>query len=193
MNHFSHLDSVRQEMSDPFPSGRMTPVELGDHLARLVWESFSDYLMDPDTLSILARLGVPLEEGLPPERVTEELLIFHMWVHSRAVQLSFFRRTPDEEVRKILDRMHGAIFEDMVANGTPKPRIPVFEQRVSARYSEYYTAAEVSDDRVGTTALEHVVGERRPRSAAPARRLTERAVELATPLRDFLDGVDLAL
>jgi hypothetical protein len=169
----------------------MSPEELGDHLARLVWESFSDYLMDPATLAMLTRLRIPVEEGLPPERVTEDLLIFHMWVHSRAVQLSFYRRAPDEAVRVILDHMHRALFEDMVANGTPKPRIPVFEQRVSARYSEYYTAAEVSDDHVGKVALDHLVEGRGPRPALPARRLTERAVEIATPLRDFLDGVDL--
>ena len=112
-------------------------------------------------------------------------------MHSRAVQLSFFRRAEDEAVRAVLDQMHRAIFDDMVANGTPRPRIPVFEQRVSARYADYYAAAETSDARVGKVAVDHLVERKKPKSALPARRLTERAVEIATPLRDFLDGVDL--
>jgi hypothetical protein len=140
---------------------------------------------------MLERLGLPVEDGLPPERFTEELLIFHMWVHSRAVQLSFVRRVPDPIIREILDHLHRAIFEDMVTNGTTKSRIPVFEQRVSARYAEYYAAAEASDDSVGVAALEHLLGGRPQSPQEAARVLTERAVVMASPLRDFLEGVDV--
>jgi hypothetical protein len=79
----------------------------------------------------------------------------------------------------------------MIANGTPEAQIPVFEQRVSARYAEFNAAAEVSDKRVGEVAVEYLsdrVG-RRVRGAAAA--LTERAIEVANPLRDFLEGVEL--
>lgn len=191
MHDFLDLESIRAELSGPAPSGRMTPGELGDILARLVWESFSDYLADPETHALLAGLGIEVEEGVPPKRTAEELLIFHMWAHSRAVQLSFYRHDSPDAVKEVLDHLHRAIFEDMIANGTPQPQIPVFEQRVSARYAELYTAAEVSDKRVGEVALEHIsdLSPRRLRAAAAV--LTERAIEVANPLKDFLEGVEL--
>ncbi|MEX1257825.1 MAG: hypothetical protein WEG36_09410 [Gemmatimonadota bacterium] len=189
MDHFLDLDTIRAEMTGPHPSGRMTPEELGDNVARLVWESFSDFLVDPQLLASLRGMGIPIEEGVPQERAAEELLIFHMWTHSRAIELSFHRRVPPEAIRRALDHLHRAIFEDMVTNGTPRPQIPVFEQRVSARYAEYRAAAEETDARVGEVAVEHLGGS--GESPAAARRLTDRAVEMANPLRDYLEGVDL--
>jgi hypothetical protein len=189
MDHFLDLDTIRAEMKGPHPSGRMTPEELGDTVARLVWESFSDFLVDPRLLALLPRMGIPVEDGVPQERTAEELLIFHMWAHSRAVEMALHRRVPDDAIRRALDHLHRAIFEDMVANGTPRLQIPVFEQRVSARYAEYRAAAEESDARVGEIAVEHLGGS--ARIPAVARRLTDRAVEMANPLRDYLDGVDL--
>jgi hypothetical protein len=192
MHGFPDLDQVRSEMQAPFPSGRMTPRELGDTLAQLVWESFSDFVADAEYRPLLVRLGIPLEDGIPPERIAEELLILHLWAHSRAVQLSLFRRVPESDARATLDHLHGAVFEDMVKNGTPEAQLPVFEQRVSARYTEYYAAAEQSDQRVGEVALEHLV-EAGAAGGSPAasRLLTERAIEVANPLRDFVSGVEL--
>jgi hypothetical protein len=192
MHGFPDLDQVRSEMEAPYPSGRMSPQELGDTLAQLVWESFSDFIADPEYRPLLLRLGIPLEDGLPTERIAEELLILHLWAHSRAVQLSLFRRVPESDVRTTLDHLHRAVFEDMVKNGTPEAQLPVFEQRVSARYTEYYAAAEQSDQRVGEVALEHLVeaGLNGP-GAGAARVLTERAIEVANPLRDFVSGVEL--
>ena len=37
---------------------------------------------------------------------------------------------PPGTVRDVLDQLHRAVFEDMIANGTPRAQIPVFEQRV---------------------------------------------------------------
>jgi len=193
MSHFLDLDSIRAEMRNPYPSGRMSPEELGDSVARLVWECFSDQLVDPELLETLSRPGVELEGGMPDRRSAEELLIFLMWAHSRAVQLSFFRRVPSPLVRDILDHLHRAIFEDMVTHGTPKPQIPVFEQRVSARYAEYYAAAEMSDERVGEVALDHLIDGTAPKGDAGARLLTERAIEISHPLRDFLEGVEVTV
>jgi hypothetical protein len=173
MDHFLDLETIRAEMTSPHPSGRMTPEELGDNVARFVWESFSDFLVDPQLLALLNRMGIPIEDGVPQERAAEELLIFHMWTHSRAIELSFHRRVPQDAIRRALDHLHRAIFEDMVTNGTPRPQIPVFEQRVSARYAEY---RHLGGSSVSPTA---------------ARRLTDRAVEVANPLRDYLEGVDL--
>jgi hypothetical protein len=191
MQDFLDVESIRAEMSGPAPSGRMSPAELADTLARFVWESFSDYLADPETHALLHRLGIEVEDGVPPKRVAEELLIFHMWAHSRAVQLSFYRHSSPELATEVLDELHRAIFEDMVANGTPEAQIPVFEQRVSARYSEFYAASEVSDKRVGEVALDHVTDGAKGKGRGAAAALTERAIEVANPLRDFLEGVEL--
>lgn len=178
-------------MEAPYPSGRMSPRELGETLAQLVWESFSDFVADHEYRPFLGRLGVPLEDELPPERVAEELLILHMWAHSQAVQLSLFRRVPEAAVKETLDRLHRAIFEDMVGNGTPEAQLPVFEQRVSARYTEYYAAAKKSDQKVGEVALEHLVEAGAKGTGAAARVLTDRAIEISHPLRDFVAGVEL--
>jgi hypothetical protein len=189
MEQFPDLESIRAEMTGPHPSGQMTPQEVGETVARLVWESFSDFLVEPLLLRLFRRMGVPIEEGVPQERAAEELLILHIWIHSRAIELSFHRRVPPEAIRSALDHLHRAIFEDMVANGTPRPQIAVFEQRVGARYAEYRAAAEDSDSRVGEVAVEHLGGS--GETTAVARRLTDRAVEVANPLRDYLEGVEL--
>ena len=39
MSRFLDLDGVRAEMKDPFPFGRRSSRQLGEHLARLVWEN----------------------------------------------------------------------------------------------------------------------------------------------------------
>ena len=191
MTPVPNLQAVLEEMNAPFPGGRMSASQLGDILARLVWESFSDYLVDPRNRSFLERLGITLNEGVPEDGVAEEILIFHMWAHSRAVQLAYFNTVPEEGIREILDHLHMAVFEDMVAHGTPEAQLPVFEQRVAGRYAEYNQAAAASDEHVGSAILRHLArmpGERR-RAAVQA--LTRQAVELASPLRDYLEGVEL--
>ena len=79
----------------------------------------------------------------------------------------------------------------MVEHGTSQAQIPVFEQRVSARYADYNVAARRSDPKVGQTALDHLVDAGALDSPTMAQRLTERVVEIAHPLRDFLEGVEL--
>lgn len=168
----------------------MTPKELGDTLARLVWESFSDFIADGDAEVLLGGLGLTREDGLIAEAPAEEILIFLMWAHTRGFQLAFVGRSDTELVREGLDAFHTAIFEDMVDNGTPRTQLPLFEQHVSARYSEYYAAARKSDAHVGKTIARHLAGsESGPESLAAA--LQERAIEVANPLKDFLDEVEL--
>ena len=190
MDHLPDLDLVRRELEEPYPSGRMSAQELGDTLARLVWESFSDMLADPEHRDLLGGEGED-ESVVPSERVSEELLILHLWAHTRAVELSFFRRVPEALVREGLDHLHRAVFEDMVEHGTPKAQIPVFEQRVSARYADYNGAARQSDRMVGRTALEHLASAGVSDSPVTADVLTDRIVEIAHPLRDYLEGVQL--
>lgn len=167
----------------------MTPDELGESLTRLVWENFSDFVSEGDTEIPISDLGVATEEGLPEQHAAEEALIFLMWAHTRGAELAFHGRAPKSLIREGLDRMHAAIYEDMREHGTPESQLPIFEQRVSARYAEYYSAAEESDAAVGEAVMRHLVGE--SGSSRSARALTDRAIAVANPLRDFLEEVDL--
>jgi hypothetical protein len=151
----------------------MTPEELGDSLARLVWESFSDFVAESD-----------------PENAAEEALIFFMWAHTRGTQLAFIGRAQEDLVRRGLDVMHKAVFEDMAVHGTPRSQLPIFEQRVAARYAEYAIAAEVSDARLGRAVVRHLTG-REELPEAAVRAVAERAIAVANPLRDFLEDVQL--
>ncbi len=168
----------------------MTPQELGDTLARLVWESFSDFIADGEAEDLLGGLGLTGEDGVPGEAPAEEILIFLMWAHTRGLQLAFIGRSDRDLVREGLDEFHSAIFEDMVDNGTPRNQIPLFEQRVSTRYTEYYNAARVSDAHVGQAVARHLAGSHSgPETLADA--LQERAIAVANPLKDFLEEVEL--
>jgi hypothetical protein len=168
----------------------MNSQDLGDTLARLVWESFSDFIADGDAENLLGDLGLTQDDGIPAEAPAEEMLIFLMWAHTRGLQQAFVGRADKDLVRKGLDAFHSAIFHDMVDNGTPQAQVPLFEQRVSARYAEFYSAAESSDVELGKAVARHLAGSRQsPDSLAAA--LTEKAIEVANPLRDFLEEVDL--
>ena len=168
----------------------MTPEEVGDTLARLVWESFSDFIADGDAEVLLGDLGLTREDGLPAQATTEEILIFLMWAHTRGLQQAFIGRSDEALVREGLDAFHAALFEDMVNNGTPRIQIPLFEQRVSARYAEYYAAARQSDAAVGRAVAHHVSGSAAG-SEPLASALQEQAIAVANPLRDFLEEIDL--
>lgn len=169
----------------------MTTDELGDNLARLVWESFTDFLSQEDVETPLPENAALTEEdGAPDQELVEEALIFFMWAHTRGAQLAFLGRTPDQTLRKGLDAMHKAVFDDMVEHGTPRAQLPIFEQRVSARYAEYHQAASESDGRLGEAVCRHLSGP--PENCRQmAHALTERAIAVAHPLRDFLEDVEL--
>jgi hypothetical protein len=166
----------------------MTPAELADSLARLVWESFSDFLSKED-VETLPDVDTLYDDEAAATRTAEEALIFFMWAHTRGAQLAFMGRAPDELIRQGLNAMHQAVFEDMVQNGTPSEQLPKFEQRVSMRYAEYHTAAAESDLRVGRAVVRHLVGDSKRPGLIDA--IRERAVAVANPLRDFLEDVDL--
>ncbi len=168
----------------------LTPSALGDHLAHLVWESFSDFMAAGDAEIPVEDLGVGVNEGLPPQHTVEEALIFLMWAHTRGAQLAFVGRAPDHLLKATLDALHAAIFEDMADNGTPTSQLPLFEQRVSARYIEYNQAAERSDADLGEAVASHLTGSSPEDAELPAG-LAERARAAANPLRDFLEEVEL--
>ncbi|MGD8288634.1 MAG: hypothetical protein PVJ80_00920 [Gemmatimonadota bacterium] len=166
----------------------MTPTELGDNLARLVWESFSDFLSKEDVETPLPD-DTLYDDDAAANRTAEESLIFFMWAHTRGAQLAFMGRCPDELIRQGLNAMHQAVFEDMVQNGTPSAQLPKFEQRVSMRYAEYHQAASESDERLGEAVARHLTTNgKRP---ALVEAIRERAVAVANPLRDFLEDVQL--
>lgn len=192
MTEIPDLNEVRRRLvQEGTPTTRSKPEEIGEDLAHLVWETFSDEISDPAFLALLTDLDAPLIEGLPGERVTEEILIFLLWIHTRAVQLAFRGRSQSTEVRRLLDSLHRAIFEDMVRHGTPEVRLPLFEQRVAVRYTEYGAAAEDSDVEVGRVAarLLSCGGADLPEGIGKA--LANRAVAMAGPLQDFLGEVRL--
>ncbi len=166
----------------------MTPDELGDNLARLVWESFSDFLSREDVETPLPDVDTLDDDDGTVLRTAEEALIFFMWAHTRGAQLAFLGRAPDERIKEGLDALHSAVFEDMVENGTPKSQLPLFEQRVGARYAEYHQAAAESDDKLGAAVSRHMLGQVRDSTSAAIR---ERAVAVANPLKDFLEEVEL--
>jgi len=167
----------------------MTPDELGDSLARLVWESFSDFLAKEDVETPMPDVDTLYDDDGPAHRTAEEALIFFMWAHTRGAQLAFLGRAPDERIKAGLDALHAAVFEDMVENGTPEAQLPFFEQRLSARYAEYHQAAAESDGKLAAAVLRHMLGADAPESNEAA--IRERAVAVANPLRDFLEDVEL--
>lgn len=168
----------------------MTPHELGDSLARLVWESFSDFIAEGDAEVPLTALGVPTEEGLPDNRSTEEALIFLLWAHTRGMQQAFVGRASDDLIHSGLDALHRAVFEDMGEHGTPESQLPIFEQRVSARYAEYHAAAADSDSALGQAVSRNLTGGA-ALSEAKIHAIVDRAVAVAGPLKDFLEEVEL--
>jgi hypothetical protein len=168
----------------------MTPDELGHTLAQLVWESFSDFIANGDAEVPLVELGISTVDGVPDAHAVEEALIFTMWAHTRGAQMAFVGRVADDVVRQGLDAFHTAVFDDMADTGTPKAHLPLFEQRVGARYAEYHQAAAVSDTRLGEAVVRHLAADDLPheRLAAAVR---DRAVAVARPLTDFLEEVEL--
>ncbi len=167
----------------------MTPYELGDSLARLVWESFSDFVAKEDVDASVPGVDTLDDDDGTDHRTAEEALIFFMWAHTRGAQLAFLGRAPDQRIRRGLDALHSAVFEDMVENGTPETQLPIFEQRVSTRYAEYNQAASESDDKLGEAVSRHLLGGVVRESTTQA--IRERAVAVANPLRDFLEDVEL--
>ena len=57
----------------------MTPYELGDSLARLVWESFTDFISQEDVETPLADIRTLYDDDRTNGRTAEEALIFFMW------------------------------------------------------------------------------------------------------------------
>lgn len=168
----------------------MTPEELGDHLARLVWESFSDFMTDPAMVALLARLGAVDQDSNPVNRADEEALIFLLWAHTRGVQQAYRDRGAANLARRALDALHRAVFEDLVSNGMSRSELPLFEQRVSARYARYGQASEESDEAVGSAVVGALTGDESP-GMEGAVALASWAISVTRPLSDFYTEVEL--
>jgi hypothetical protein len=162
-------------------------------LARLVWEHLTDLLTEGRGADLLEMLDITGKDGSVPQAMLEEILTLVLWVHTRSVQLAFHGRADPELKKQALDALHRAVFEDLVEQGTPRGHLPLLEQRVSARYAEYYECAEISDEAVGKAAVRRcqaAVGDETDRPEA-ARLATELALTMAHPLLDFLEEVEL--
>ena len=82
------------------------------------------------------------------------------------------------------------VLEDMVDNGTPRAQLPHSEKRVSTRSTQYHAAAAVSDAALGEAVVHHLTGS--AESLEPfTQAVTERALEVTGPLRDYLEDVQL--
>ena len=168
----------------------INPEELGDNLARLVWESFSDFVAEGESDLGSANLGLVDSEGEADQSAIEEALIFIMWTHTRGIQQAFVGRAPGDLLKQSLDNLHSAVFEDMVENGTPKSQIPFFEQRVSARYAEYHQASASSDTSLGAAVARNLSGGDSPTEDLQ-QVVTERAIAATGPLKDYFEEVKL--
>jgi hypothetical protein len=167
---------------------RISASALGDNLAQLVWESFTDFIErravagESDDDGGTAVLALPTVEP-------EEALIFFMWLHTRACQQAGGQNP--ERVRPVLDAMHKALYEDLEARAISRVQLPLFEQRVSARYTEYYeAAANLKDEKVVEVAARHVLINAHSRPGVTLE-LAEAATVTSGPLRDFLQDVEL--
>jgi hypothetical protein len=166
----------------------INPEDLGDNLARLVWESFSDFVAEGESDAALANLGLLDAEGEADQSAIEEALIFIMWSHTRGAQQAFVGRAPGDLLKQSLDKLHSAVFEDMIENGTPKSQIPLFEQRVSARYAEYHHASAASDTSLGEAVARNLTGADVPDDSL-RQVVTERAIAVTGPLKDYFEDV----
>ncbi len=165
----------------------MSAEELGDNLAHLVWESFTDF-MERRGL----RNGENDEGGTGvmalPTVEPEEALIFFMWLHTRACQQAC--GADADWGRTVLDAMHRAIYEDLEDRSIPRVQLPLFEQRISARYAEYYEAAsDETEEKVVEVAARHVLIDAMKRPGILLD-LAEAATVTSGPLRDFLQDVN---
>lgn len=166
----------------------MSAQELGENLAQLVWESFTDFVerrglqAEPEQDGGTGVLAMPTVEP-------EEALIFFMWLHTRACQQAC--GTDADWGKQVLDLMHKAIYEDLEDQSIPRVQLPLFEQRVSARYAEYYDAASrTTEERVVEVAARHVLVNEMKRPGILLD-LAEAATVTSGPLRDFLQDVNV--
>ncbi len=172
---------------------RMSVAELASSLAHLVWESFTDFLErspisvpEQDEAGGTAVMAVPAVDPV-------EALIFFMWLHTRACQQAF--PSSPEQTRQVLDAMHRALYEDLEARAIPRVQLPLFEQRVSARYLEYYEAAtNLTEQKVVEVAARHIRPESPGEDTAGHRvvlGLAESATATSGPLLDYLKDIQL--
>jgi len=166
--------------------------DLASRLSQLVWESVTDF-MEEGSLGLGSTRSAQAIVGRSVD--VDEILIFFLWVHTRVVQQAFAPRYPGEVVKTLLDGMHRHVFADLEQHGMASSRLPIFEQLISARYAEYYSAAKGEDSMIGRVAALYVdeegigeAGGADPMAAA----LAQAATDAAGPLRDFLEEVQLA-
>jgi hypothetical protein len=114
----------------------------------------------------------------------EEVLILFLWVHTRSCQQAFGTRSDPESLRLTLDSLHRAVYEDMEAHGISRDTLPLFEQRLSARYQAYYAAANGEPVTVVELAASHITGGDDV-SPAVCAALAESTMTAAGPLRDL--------
>ncbi|TVP55861.1 MAG: hypothetical protein EA351_09625 [Gemmatimonadales bacterium] len=168
----------------------MTREELGAHVAHMVWESLTDLLLSDESSRLFSDLGVSTEDGVPSDSATKELLIYLMWAHVRSIRQAFHPRANGDPVNGVLGALHRAIYEDLEKRGITAAELPIFEQRVAARYFDYHHALEESPEVLGRTAARHLGRSDEP-TPESARILASWAQEIFQPLQDFLEELEI--
>ncbi len=166
-----------------------TPRELGEHLARLVWETFTDLLIDAEVSDLLIRLGGESEPGRPTASSVRELLVYVMWAHTRGVQQAFLEGSATTAARA-LDEMHRLVYRDLSDWGAQRSTLPLFEQVVAARYEELNKEAGQGDIAVGAACAKALGGGEAVKDE-DAQVLASVALAVAAPMRDYYKGVRL--
>lgn len=167
----------------------MSTGELADRLSQFVWEHVTDF-MENGSVTPESAPGRSVIEGYPVD--VDEILTFFLWLHTRVVQQAFGGRYDPLVVKTVLDAMHRRVFTDLEEHGIAASKLPLFEQIMSARYTEYYAAAKGEDEAVGRVAARYVgrgqeVSPRLREALAGA--LAQSAVDIGGPLGDFLSDV----
>jgi hypothetical protein len=178
----------RTHLTDPGPGAPMTSATLGTHLAHMCWESLGSFLESDVAADLLDAAGARPNQPQTGERVGEELLIFHLWIHARALRDAFRSRSDDPGLRTALKAFHSAGYADVVEQGIPKAELPILEERVSQRYIEYHRARERSEEAVVRALLGHL-GIPSDEADVRVEGMVTHLREVTDPLLDFL--VDL--
>jgi hypothetical protein len=179
-------DFSAQVMAEFHAPRSMSVTEVGDTLAQLVWESFSDFASRGDAEIAMDELQVQGDD----DHTSEEALIFFLWAHTRGTRLAFVGRAPDERIDAALRAMQTAVLDDMRKQGTPASELPDFEARIKARCSEYSQAAEIGQQQLGEAIVRHLTQSEHARADLAAA-VRSRAAAVTSPLRDFFSDVQL--
>jgi hypothetical protein len=172
--------------------------DLGEHAALLVWESYSDFMTSEPLPRLLDALALAPIGEVAHAPVARELLMYHLWLHFRAIHLGFMARGgPVGDANAATEALCEAFFHDAAEAGVSRERIPTLRAEVALRLKEYSGIAKPGLEAVGVAVVAHMIPPDPPQLppltlAAAARTLAAHGAELSEPFQDFVASVPLA-